>query len=94
MEITFKEVEVTKLNLQPGEILVATIKSDDVDMASLTTLRGQIQMAFPNNKVFLFGISLDDEVRFSIMKDSTPSCGTQSYCADCNCGKKEQMEGK
>jgi len=35
MEVKISEVEVQKLNLQPGEVLIVKVRSDEVDAESL-----------------------------------------------------------
>lgn len=95
MEITIKEVEVAKLNLLPGDVLFVTIKSDEIEKTMLDELGKNFSKVFPNNQVSLLGMSSDDEVKFSVITALQESgCGTQSYCTDCSCGKKEQAEGK
>ena len=95
MEITIKEVEVAKINLIPGDVLVVTIKSDDVDEEILSKVGESFSKVFPNNQVGLFALGKDDEIKFSVTTSLQKSgCGTQSYCMDCSCGKKEQTEGK
>jgi hypothetical protein len=98
-EVTFKEVEVTKLNLQPGDVLAVVVKHDDLDNSSLEGLKRALQPAFPKNRIAVFGLSTDDEMKFSILSNPEPEqklesvgCNTQSYCSDCSCGKKERME--
>lgn len=90
MEITIKEVEATKLNLGPDEILVLTIKSDEATPEGLEHLQSFFKELLPRNRVLLLALSHKDEARFSIMKGSEE----QNYCLDCNCGKKEAAEGQ
>lgn len=92
MEITLKEVEAVRLNLQPGDTLAITIKSDDLDEETIGSLRDNLKEALPGIKVALFGIGLDGDIKFSVIKEESIGCGTQSYCIDCNCGKKEMSE--
>ena len=95
MEITIKEVEVAKLNLAPGDVLVVTVKSDDIDEIVIGQLGKSFSEAFPNNQVALFGTGADNVMKFSVITALKESgCGTQNYCKDCSCGKKEQAEGK
>jgi hypothetical protein len=94
-EIEIKEIEVAKLNLQPGDVLAVTVKSDHISSYPLEILRENLKHIFPNNVVTVFGVKLDDEIKFSIVNETQNlGCGVQSYCADCSCGKKEQVEGK
>jgi fumarylacetoacetate (FAA) hydrolase family protein len=93
-EITLKEVEVSKINLKPGDILGVTIKDDDINSIKLEELRNRFQELFPYNQVLMFGVGPENEVRFSVIGSPTKNigCGTQSYCSDCSCGKKERNE--
>ena len=95
MEFTLKEIEVTKLSLQPGDILSVTIKSDEIDESQINGIKEGLSKYFPKNQVVIFGLGPDDEVRFTTLNQpSSFGCGTQSYCSDCTCGKKEQAENK
>jgi hypothetical protein len=88
----FTEAQVAKLNLQPGEILVVTIKSHDVDTSVLESFKKTIQKFFDKNQVLIFACAPEEEINFSTIAESSVGCGTQSYCGDCSCGKKEQYE--
>jgi hypothetical protein len=96
IRIHLKDVEVQKLNLQPGDTLAVTIKSDDVDADILNGLREAFRQAMPGVKVLLFGVGLHDELKFSVLSENKEnnSCATGQFCADCSCGKKEQFEGE
>ena len=87
MEITLKEVEVTKLNLKEGDKLLFTIKSDNVNAARLRQFSDHMQKEFPNNKVIVMGVSLEEDIRFIVSSKEEPAT-EQSYCQDCDCGKK------
>lgn len=99
MEVTLNEVEVTKLNLQPGETLVVSIKSDWVGQTELNSIKEGFNKRFPNNSVLVLGFGMDDSVKFTSIAaletktQSSVGCGTQSYCSDCSCGKKEMANG-
>lgn len=96
-ELTLKEVEVTKLNLNPGDVLTITIKSDDVDQYSLNSFRDVVKTAFPSNRVILLSVGLDDSVNFTVVADpnvEASGCSTSSFCSDCSCGKKEMYESE
>lgn len=92
LEISIKEVEVTKLNLQTDDVLMVTVKNNEITQSNLESLRNGLRSIFPKNEVMVLCLSNDDEVRFTVTKQVQSSCGTQSYCSDCNCGKKEQAE--
>lgn len=86
-DIKINEIEVTKLNLQPGDTLAVTIKSDDLDEHILNHLKAQFKIAFPDNRVLLFGLGSKDDIKFTAISEATPQVA--SYCVDCDCGKKE-----
>lgn len=93
--LQINKIDVTQINLQPGEALAITIKSDYVTPEALQAIKEQFQDLFPNNAVFVFGMGENDDMRFNVIKENKEiGCGTQSYCVDCNCGKKEQYEGE
>lgn len=95
MEISLKEVEVTKLNLQPGDTLAITIKNDYVTGKDIRDLKEHFSTVFKGNKVIILSVGSNDDIKYSVVSESQNlGCGAQSYCADCNCGKKEQVEGK
>ena len=95
MELTLKEVEVAKLDLQPGQILAVTVKSPELISDDLASLQRKFSSVFPNNRVMIFGLGEDDSVKFSVLTEvKAEPAKTPSYCTDCSCGKKEQAEGK
>lgn len=83
--LSLKEIEVTKLNLKPGDVLAISIKSDEIDGESLKSLKISLGKLFPNNKVAVFGFKPEDGIEFSVIANSEP----KGYCDDCSCGKKE-----
>ena len=91
IEITLKEVEVAKLNLEPGDVLIVKVKSDRVAEHNFEHLEKEFNHVFKNNKVFVIGMYSEDDLQFSVVKEETRSCGP-SFCDDCTCGKKEQSE--
>ena len=94
IELTFKELELTKLNLSVGDTLAVTVKSDDMDGVSIETIKSGLSKAFPGIRVMIFGIGLKDDIRFAAISENKEisSCGTEDYCIECTCGKKEQYE--
>jgi len=90
------EMQVAKLNLSQDDILAVAVKSDSVDEKLVESLRANLQKVFPQNKVLIFGIGPQDSIHFSKISQNKEisSCNTGTFCADCNCGKKEQYEGK
>lgn len=94
-EITLKEVEVQKLNMQPNDVLMVTVKHDDIDYTSMQNLRKQLNLAFPDNKVMVFGMGSAGEVKLAVMTTEPVAPPVNlGYCGDCSCGKKERIESE
>lgn len=92
--LQLNQVEVTKLNLQPGEVLVVTIKHDEVDSDSIRDLKEMFESVFPNNQTLILAVGKDDDIKLTSVKSIDTvrsSCSTGNYCDDCNCGKKEDF---
>lgn len=88
-ELKATEIQLTRLALNPGEVLAVKITSLDVTQADLTVLEDQMKLLFPNNKVMLFCMSPNDSISFEAIKGSEPV--PAQFCSDCNCGKKETV---
>lgn len=91
-EIKINEVDVQKLNLQPGEVLVIKVKSDDISMADMNALRKNFNALFPNNKAVILGIGETGSIDLTVAKQA--EYPETSFCSDCNCGKKAAYEGE
>jgi len=98
MELILKETEVTKLNLQQGEVLVVKVKVQEMGQDSLEEFGTKLRNIFPNNKVVVLGLGPDDDVKFETIAGSEADLSCVSspvgYCSNCDCGKREQIEGK
>lgn len=95
-QVGFDVVEVQRLNLQAGDVLMVTVKNDDLNQASVDALRRQLELVFQNNKVFVFAMGTNDDVQLSVVSQSENPVASSSpvgYCSDCTCGKKEQAIG-
>jgi hypothetical protein len=68
MEITIKEVEVQRLNLQKDEVLVVKYKGDQVEVSQLMDFRTELRKIFPNNKVVILGLPENEDMEFSTIK--------------------------
>lgn len=79
------EIEVQRINLQPGDTLMVTLKNDYIEQESMVGLRNEFNKRFPNNKVFIFAMGSDGDVKLAVV--SQPE---KSYCSDCDCGKKAE----
>jgi hypothetical protein len=97
MQFGFDVVEVSRVNLQPGDVLMVTVKNDDLSQESVDGLRKQLQYVFPANKVFVFAMGTSDDINLSIVSEAVGKpvdCADPvSYCSNCNCGKKESANG-
>jgi septin family protein len=89
------EIEVHKLNLQPGETLMVTIKSDYVEQQQLQPFKDEFRRVFPNNEIFIFGMDSDSEIKFVVVNQSEKSVDSspKMHCNNCNCEKKEIAQG-
>lgn len=93
MQFGFDVVEVQRVGLQPGDVLMVTVKNNDLSQESVDQLRKQLQVVFPGNKVFVFAMGIGDDIQLSIVSQSeNPIESPQpvGYCGDCDCGKKAQ----
>ena len=100
-EIRFNAVDLLQVNLDKGDVLIATIKSDEIDMSSMNQIGDYLRQTFPNNKVIVMGVGSEGDIKFTVAKDaassdtkSTSACGPgpANYCSDCSCGKKQAYE--
>jgi hypothetical protein len=96
--IKINEIEVTKINLQPGQILMASVYSDDISQADLSTLRIKLQTLFPDNKVILFGLPVDGKIEMSVIdtgvkENSGNRPGPVAHCNNCTL-PVERIEGE
>jgi hypothetical protein len=107
-DLAIKEVEVTRVNLQPGDLLMVKIYADDITPEHLTALKAQLKTLYPNNKIMLFALPIGSKIEMDVIDTRLPnplaippgvtpvnlSCAEPtSYCNDCACGKKERIEG-
>lgn len=91
--VGFDVVELTRVGLKEDEVLFVTVKNDDMGMDSIQELRKQLNLVFPNNKVFVLGMGTNDDVKFAaINQESVAKPENVGYCSNCNCGKKERAE--
>lgn len=98
----FDEVKLTKIKLEPGEVLSVRVFSDDLSEMSLAMLKRQLTSLFPSNRIMLFGMSRNDRMEIEVLaataapheevSDSGSCAAPTSYCNDCGCGKKERIE--
>jgi hypothetical protein len=98
------EVEINKINLKEGDVLLAKVKGPDFDNEETCEgLKHSLQRVFPNNKIgvlFMQGNEIDFTVISQdvakalekVSKSEESTCNPVSTCVDCNCGKKTKAE--
>jgi hypothetical protein len=97
--IDIKEIEVSKINLQPGDTLVVKLKGEEwlSNIEGVQAIKKGFDKLFPENPVAVLTMPANHDVEFSAINElensENKACNTQNYCADCNCGKKESQEG-
>lgn len=100
VEVRINEVDFLRLNPQPGEVLLFVLKSDEADSNTIEGFGAGLRKLFPNNKVAVIGLGVEDKVELTTVKatDILPEvkdCSKPtSYCTDCSCGKKERLENE
>jgi hypothetical protein len=93
MEITIKEVEVHKLQVEPGDVVVVNVKSDDLNEFVMSHLKEQFEILLQpyGAKVAILGMGEKDDLKIDVISENRDNKNI-SYCSDCNCGKKEAYE--
>jgi len=85
-EIKINEVSAQRINLKPGEVLMITIKDDDIDAESMRSLYKQLKNLFPDNKVGVMCVGTNDDIKISIVADKetdyTEDVGLSSHFAN------------
>lgn len=101
MEITLKEVEVQKLNVMPGDVLIFKFKGE-IDEYQMKAFGAQLRKLFPDNKVVVLGLDDDQDIELTVLENRVSIASTDqpgqadcavptSYCDSCACGKKERI---
>lgn len=67
-DIKIKEIEVTKLNLTPGDVLAVKIYSNDIQEYELDILKSRLTTLFPNNKIMLFSMPTNGKIEMDVIK--------------------------
>lgn len=100
VKVKLTQIDVQKVTLNPGDVLMVTVKNDELSPQALHALREKFRHVFPVNEIFIFGMGSDGDVKFAVVSQPETSyasgCNTSpvGYCSDCNCGKKEKAESK
>lgn len=107
-EIVFTIAEISKLSLQPGDVLNVKVMGDEFDEDTMRSLQQQYAKIFPNNKIAIFLLPRGNDIQMEVIQNKsaeqflneiTPApakdCSVPTnYCNDCACGKKERIEGE
>lgn len=91
MDIKINEVDVQRLDLQPDEVLIVKVRSDEITGDSLNSLSNGFKSLFPNNKVAVLGVGEEGNIDLTVAKGS--EYPETQFCSDCSCGKKAAYEG-
>lgn len=89
-EIKLNEVDVQRLNLQPGEVLIVKIRSDEIDDSSIGALSRHLKTIFTNNKIVVLGVGSEGSIDLTTAKEA--EYPQVNFCSDCACGKKAMYE--
>ena len=103
-KVNLLEVEINKISLQPGDVLLAKVKGPDFENEEVCeALKHSLKSVFPNNRIGVLFVE-HNEIDFTVITQETAkalekaskleesTCNTQNYCVDCNCGKKKKTE--
>jgi hypothetical protein len=100
LEIGLTEVEILRVNPQPGEVLVFKLKGEGFEDSDAHNMGSQLRLLFPKNKVICMTLPPEHEVELTVVQnqgnvESTSDCSEpEKYCNDCSCGKKERIESE
>jgi len=79
-EFVLKEVEVSKLNLQPGDVLTVKLRGEDFDSIEIIdSLRDTMKNIFPNNKVIVFRVSDENTMELGVVSQSAEQGESDEY---------------
>jgi hypothetical protein len=99
-QIVLTQAEFLKVNAQPGDVLFFKFKGDDYFNDDVQRLGDRLRKMFPKNKVIAMSLPKDHDVELTVLKEEVTipeeakDCSQPtSYCNNCNCGKKERIEG-
>lgn len=104
-KVSLLEIEVNKISLKPGDVLLAKVKGPDFkDDAVCEALGQSLRSVFPYNRVGVLYVE-DNDIDLTVItteegeklkqeNSENNACNTTSYCVDCNCGKKLNQETK
>jgi hypothetical protein len=100
MEIKFDVAQISTLNLAPNDVLMVKLVGGPEDFTSsdMDDLRTVLKNAFKGNEVMVFCVPSGTDIVFEKVEQPSQDLGCSSapkgYCEDCNCGKKESLDGQ
>lgn len=63
-----KNAHIERLLLKEGDVLLVTIKSDDIDEPIVARIREQFKLLIGAEvKVAVFGLGTDDDIRYTVV---------------------------
>src|SRR4051812_12160887 len=63
--------QISLLKLNPQDVLMVKLTSEDISDAGMEALRDMLQSNFPNNKVLVFALKTIDELVFEVVSPAT-----------------------
>lgn len=61
--MNFTLVELSRIKLEPGEVLSVKLYGDDYDDENVEGLKAHLQSLFPNNKVLMFVLPVNHDLQ-------------------------------
>lgn len=65
--MNFTLVELTRINLMPGEVLSVKLYGDDYEDMDLAGLQKSLESMFPNNKVMMFVLPAGKDLQMEVI---------------------------
>lgn len=107
-KVSLLEVEVNKISLKPGDVLLAKVRGQDFrDDAVCEALKDALKSVFPNNKIGVLFLE-ENQIDLTVISQETANllqaesekqansenkaCNNQNTCANCDCGKKTETQ--
>lgn len=68
--MNFTLAELTRIKLEPGEVLSVKLFGDDYEIENVEGLKKQLQSLFPNNKIIMFMLPNGNDLQMEIVSGS------------------------
>ena len=68
--MNFTLAELTRIKLEPGEVLSVKLYGDDYDETIVSGLQDSLQKNFPNNKVMIFALPPGNDLQMEAVSGS------------------------